>query len=116
MKLDPCPGGFCCYFKLDSSYQISKIAEIFWVNEQGALEKQLDPGRQTGIPETELLLQEQRQQAVAIYPGTHIIVYVISRDKTQVVLTSHCTKSLMQCLFFDISCSPLQFRLVKYRF
>ena len=24
VKLDPCPGGFCCYFKLDSSYQFFK--------------------------------------------------------------------------------------------
>ena len=51
MELDPvprvnsCPSGFCCCAKLDSSYQVSKIAEIFWVNQQGALEKQLDPGR-----------------------------------------------------------------------
>ena len=51
MKLDPvprvnlCPRGSCCCVKLDSSYQVSKIAEIFWVNQQGALEKQLDPGR-----------------------------------------------------------------------
>ena len=51
MELDPvprvnsCPRGFCCCAKLDSSYQVSKIAEIFWVNQQGALEKQLDPGR-----------------------------------------------------------------------
>ena len=49
-KLDPvprvnsCPRGFSCCAKLDSSYQVSKIAEIFWVNQQGALEK-LDPGR-----------------------------------------------------------------------
>ena len=49
-KLDPvpsvnsCPRGFCCCVKLDSSYQVSRIAEIFWVNQQGALEKQLDPG------------------------------------------------------------------------
>ena len=55
-KLDPVPrvnscpgrgggGGFSCCVKLDSSYQVSKIAEIVWVNQQGALEKQLDPGR-----------------------------------------------------------------------
>ena len=37
-KLDPvprvnsCPIGFCCCAKLDSSYQVSKIAEIFKVN------------------------------------------------------------------------------------
>ena len=37
-KLDPvprvnsCPRGFCCCVKLDSSYQLSKIAEILWVN------------------------------------------------------------------------------------
>ena len=37
-------GGFCYYAKLDSSYQVSKIAEIFSVNQQGALEKQQDPG------------------------------------------------------------------------
>ena len=50
-KLDPVPrvnscpgGGFCCCVKLDSSYQVSKNAEIFWVNQQGALEEQLDPG------------------------------------------------------------------------
>ena len=48
-KLDPvprvnsCPGDFCCSVKLDSSYQISKIAEIVWGNQQGALEKQEDP-------------------------------------------------------------------------
>ena len=39
----------------------------------------------------------------------HIFVYLINRDKTHIVelvLTSHCTKTLMQCLFFDISCSP----------
>ena len=38
----------------------------------------------------------------------HIFVYLINRDKTHIVewvLTSHCTKTLMQCLFFDISCS-----------
>ena len=43
--------------------------------------------------------------------GTHIFVYLINRDKTHVVewvLTSHCMKSLMQYLFFDISCSPLR--------
>ena len=28
-----------------ASYQLSKIAEILWVNQQGALEKQLHPGR-----------------------------------------------------------------------
>ena len=34
-RLDPvprvnlCPGGFCCCVKLDSSYQVAKIAEIF---------------------------------------------------------------------------------------
>ena len=50
-KLDPvprvnsCPRGFCCYVKLDTSYQLSKIAEILWVNQQGALKKQLHPGR-----------------------------------------------------------------------
>ena len=43
-RMNPCPRGFCCSVKLDSSYQVSKIAEIFWVNQQGALEKQLDPG------------------------------------------------------------------------
>ena len=40
-----CPGGFCCCVNLDSSYQVSKIAEIFRVNQQGALAKQLDPSR-----------------------------------------------------------------------
>ena len=34
-------------------------AEIFWVNQQGALEKQLDPGRWTGIPEAENLLRDK---------------------------------------------------------
>ena len=43
-RMNPCPRGFCCSVKLDSSYQVSNIAEIFWVNQQGALEKQLDPG------------------------------------------------------------------------
>ena len=68
-RVNSCQGGFCCCVKLDSSYQVSKIAEIVWVNQQGALEKQLDPGRQIGIPETEVLLQEQVQQIVAIYPS-----------------------------------------------
>ena len=51
MKRDPvpwvnsCPGGFCCCGKLDSSYQVSKIAEIVWINQKGALENQLDPGQ-----------------------------------------------------------------------
>ena len=50
-KLDPvprvnsCPRGFYCCVKLDSSYQVSTIAEIFLVNQHGKLEKQLDPGR-----------------------------------------------------------------------
>ena len=44
-RVNSCQGGFCCCVKLDSSYQLSKIAEIFWVNQQGALEKQLGPGR-----------------------------------------------------------------------
>ena len=68
-RVNSCQGGFCCCVKLDSSYQLSKIAEIFWVNQQGALEKQQGPGRQTGIPETEVLLQEQGQQTVAVYPS-----------------------------------------------
>ena len=38
-------GGFCCCVKLDSSYQVSNIAEICKGNQPGALEKQLDPGR-----------------------------------------------------------------------
>lgn len=38
------------------------------LNQQGALEQQLDPGRKTGIPESEILLYEQGQQTVAIYP------------------------------------------------
>ena len=43
VKLDPvprvnsCPRGFCCCVKLDSSYQLSKIAEILWVNQQGEI-------------------------------------------------------------------------------
>ena len=40
--------------------------------------------------------------------GTYICLFNKS-DKTHVVewvLTSHCTKSLMQCLFSDISCYP----------
>ena len=45
-RVNSCPGGgFCCCVKLDSSYQVSDIAEILWVNQPGALEKQLDPGR-----------------------------------------------------------------------
>ena len=46
-KLDPvprvnsCPGGRWGLLMLDSSYQVSKIAEVFEVNQQGALEKQL---------------------------------------------------------------------------
>ena len=44
-RVNSCLRGFCCCVKLDSSYQVSKIAESFWVNQQGALEKQLDPGR-----------------------------------------------------------------------
>ena len=43
-RMNSCPRGFCCCVKPDSSYQVSKIAEIFWVNQQGALEKQLHPG------------------------------------------------------------------------
>ena len=31
------PRGFCCCVKLDSSYQLSKIAEILWVNQQGEI-------------------------------------------------------------------------------
>ena len=51
IKLDPvprvnsCPRGFCCCVKLDSGYQVSKVAEIFSVNQRGALEKQLDLSR-----------------------------------------------------------------------
>ena len=44
-KVNSCPGGFCCCVTLDSSYQIAKIAEIIESNQQGALEKQLDPGQ-----------------------------------------------------------------------
>ena len=68
IKLDPvtrvnsCPRGFCCCVKVDSSYQLSKIAEIVWVNQQGALQKQLDPGLQTGILATEVLLPWQISQ------------------------------------------------------
>ena len=28
-RVNSCPRGFCCCVKLDSSYQLSKIAEIF---------------------------------------------------------------------------------------
>ena len=68
-RVNVCPGSFCCCFKLDNSYQnlILKNAEIFWVNQQGAIEKQLDRSRWTGIPEPEVLLQEQGQQTVALY-------------------------------------------------
>ena len=38
-RVNSCPGDSCCCVKLDSIYQASKIAEIFWVNQQGALEK-----------------------------------------------------------------------------
>jgi len=44
---------------------------------------------------------------------THMFAHLINRDKTHVVewvLTTHCTKSLMQCLFV----LPLQFSLIKY--
>ena len=51
------------------AYQVQKIAEIFLVNQQGALEKHLDPGRLAWIPEPEVLLQEQGQQTVALYPS-----------------------------------------------
>ena len=64
-RVNSCPRGFCCCVKLDSSYQGSKIAEIFWVNQHGALEKQLDPE----ILATGVLLQKQGQQTVAIYPS-----------------------------------------------
>ena len=47
----------------------SESAEILWVNQQGALEKQLGTSQYTGIPLTEVLLQEQGQQTVAIYPS-----------------------------------------------
>ena len=45
MRVHSCPRGFCCCNKLYSSYQVSNIAEIFLVNQEGALVKQLDPGR-----------------------------------------------------------------------
>ena len=49
-------------------------------------------------------------------PGTHIFLYLINRDKTHIVewvLTSHCTKTLMQCLFFrHFLVLFLQFRLI----
>ena len=50
-KLDPvprvnsCPRELCCCVELDGCHQLAKIAEILWVNQQGALEKQLDPGQ-----------------------------------------------------------------------
>ena len=50
------------------AYRI-KIAEICWVNKQGAVKKQLDPGRYTGIPEAEVLLRDKGLQTVAIYPS-----------------------------------------------
>ena len=49
--------------------QIQSAAEIFWVNQQGALEKQLDPGRWTGIPKAEVLHGDKGLQTVAIYPS-----------------------------------------------
>ena len=47
---DPVPGWTCAKeaFAVVLSlmaYRIKNIAEICWVNKQGALEKQLDPGR-----------------------------------------------------------------------
>ena len=39
------PRGLLLLVKLHSSYQFAKIAEIFQLNKQGALQKQLDPGR-----------------------------------------------------------------------
>ena len=87
-KLDPVPrvnscpgGGFCCCVKLDSSYQVSKIAEICKGNQQGALEKQIDPGRLTGILATEVLLHEQGQQTVAIYP-VKLFVFIVRGNVT----------------------------------
>ena len=66
-RVNSCLRGFCCCVKLDGSYQVSKIAEITWVNQKGTLEKQLDPGWYTGLLATEVLLQEQGQQTVARY-------------------------------------------------
>ena len=48
--------------------------------------------------------------SVSLHQGLgHTFLYLINCDKTHVVewvLTSHCTKSLMQCLFLDIPYSP----------
>ena len=48
----------------------------------------------------------------------YLFFFLINLDKTRVVesvLTSHCMKSLLQFLFFDISFAPLQFMLIKHR-
>ena len=49
-KLDPVPGWTCAQEAFPvvlslMAYRIENMAEIFWVNQQGVLEKQLDPGR-----------------------------------------------------------------------
>ena len=49
-KLDPVPGWTCAQEAFPvvlslMAYRISNIAKIFGVNQQGVLEKQLDPGR-----------------------------------------------------------------------
>ena len=50
-KLDPvprmnsCPRDVWCCVELDISHEVWKIAEILLINQQGALEKQLDPGQ-----------------------------------------------------------------------
>ena len=61
-----------CIRDSDSSYQLSKIAEIFWVNQQGALDKQLDLGRYTGILATEVLLQQHLGGAARIFRESKI--------------------------------------------
>ena len=66
-KLDPVPGWTCAQEAFP--VVLSLMAKIFWVNQQGALEKQLDPGRYTGIPEAEVLLRDKGLQTVAIYPS-----------------------------------------------
>ena len=49
-NLDPVPGWTCAQEAFPvvlslMAYRIWNIAKSFWVNQQGSLEKQLDPGR-----------------------------------------------------------------------
>ena len=73
-RVNTCPRVFCCCVKLDSGYEVSKIAEISLENQQGALKKQLDAFNWSTTPGT--------RTSNSCYILVKLVVFIVQGDVT----------------------------------